>query len=207
MKEIVERQISYDMVKAVFNNKGYVFFEGGDLDLNIFGIRASSDVINRFNDFVCVAYKINGEKKVNIYEATTDPGRFWLQNPINNKGCAILKEGQYRGVYKLGKHQGKYKALVQVGNEVEVYRDDNKDLVLDKNELSVMSGYFGINIHRSHPKYEVTEVNKYSAGCQVILNPKEFDELITLCKDSSGIWGDKFTYTLLNDLDFNLILL
>jgi hypothetical protein len=32
---------------------------------------------------------------------------------MNSKGCAILKEGQYKGVYEIDLHNGKYEAICQ----------------------------------------------------------------------------------------------
>ena len=46
-------------------------------------------------------------------QCTTLPGLYWLENPMNSKGCAILKEGQYKGVYEIDLHNGKYEAICQ----------------------------------------------------------------------------------------------
>jgi len=29
---------------------------------------------------------------------TVDPGLYYLKNPLNHKGCAIIPEGQYLGL-------------------------------------------------------------------------------------------------------------
>ena len=42
--------------------------------------------------------KKNGKWKFFCFEATTDPGDNWMDNPmVREKGTAILKPGQYRG--------------------------------------------------------------------------------------------------------------
>ena len=112
---------------------------------------------------------------------------------MNSKGCAILKAGQYRGAYQIGLHKGKYEALVQRGGKVTVYRDNNKDDTLDR--VTEDSGYFGINIHKSLRHHQ--EVGLYSAGCQVFQNSHDFKEFMLLVKRSSVLYGDTFTYTLI----------
>lgn len=62
---------------------------------------------------------------------------------------------------------------------------------------------FGINIHRAHQDYELETVDKYSAGCQVIQDPNEFDVFMGVVKKSAEIFGNKFTYTLINENDIN----
>ena len=82
--------------------------------------------------------------------------------------------------------------------EVEVYRDDNKDMILDYNESTIDKGFFGINFHRSNPHTESYRVDKWSAGCQVFKKAKDFYEFMTICKVAKDEWGNSFTYTLLN---------
>ena len=113
-------------------------------------------------------------------------------------GTAILKAGQYRGSHKLGQHRGQYDALVQ-HRPVTVYRDTNKDDVFDMEPDTESSGYFGINIHRSNSSRESTQVDKWSAGCQVFANPNEYAMIIELCKRSARDWGNSFTYTLIEE--------
>jgi len=116
---------------------------------------------------------------------------------LNVSGTAILVPGQYRGVYKIGKHRGQYEALVQLGGRVKVYRDRNKDEVLDMNPDTADEGYFGINIHKAGT--QSTEVNKWSAGCQVFANEYDFRQFMNLVKRSAELWGETFTYTLVDE--------
>ena len=79
------------------------------------------------------------------------------------EGCAaIVCDRQYKGLWQIGMHRGKYRALVQRGI-IAVYRDDNKDKVIDRDPSTIMEGYFGINGH--HAGEESTVVGKWSAGC------------------------------------------
>ena len=190
-----------DTIKA----KGYKWFENGDYNLNIVGVRNSEtleEVTNKFDDCITISYKVDGLWKMDCYPCTTDPGKYWVENLINEDGVAILKENQYRSTYQIGMHQGKYEALCQV-KPVEVYRDDNLDNCYDLNEDSVQEGLFGINIHRA-TKYEgttSTQVDKWSAGCQVIASNNNWQNFMGLCKQSRDIWGNSFTYTLINSDD------
>ena len=69
-------------------------------------------------------------------------------------------------------------ALCQRNGEVEVYRDDNKDQILDFDDVTKEWGYFGINIHRSNPSTESTIVEKWSAGCQVFKKIADYNEFL-----------------------------
>ena len=167
-------------------------------NLNIIGIREDNPITDKFNDLMCVFWKYDGRWNMIQMDVTTLAGLHWLKKPMNPKGCAILKEGQYSGCWAVGMHRGKYKALTQV-KPVKVYRDDDKDAEYDMIESSVQEGMYGINIHRSHSKSEVANVNKFSAGCQVIHNPHEYDVFIKMCQEAVEVWGNSFTYTLIKE--------
>jgi len=186
----------------VMTRKGYAVFENDSkaLNLNYIGVRDTASV-NTFNDIFVMFWKYRGQWSSFWRPGTTDPGTYWLDNPMNTHGTAILKEGQYRGAWKLGKHQGKYTALVQ-RKEVTVIRDGNKDGVLDIEGGYEDTGYFGINHHRANSKNESVQVDKWSAGCQVTADPHLYDVFIQLCQESEEIWGEGLTYTLLNVTDF-----
>ena len=97
-------------------------------------------------------------------------------------------------------HRGKYKALVQTGNAVKVFRDFNRDNKYDYDESTVEWGYFGINNHRGG-KYKIMNyINKFSAECQVFKDPKDFGELMKLCEDSLRYFPKgKFSYALIEE--------
>ena len=180
---------------------GYRVFEG-ELNLNIIGIRHNNTRANTFNDVICVLYQQGGEWQLKQYKATTDAGIYWRQNPMNIDGTAVLIAGQHKSLWKLGYHQGKYRALVQ-HKPVVVLRDNDKNTELDTEVTpeSLQQGYFGINCHRANSKTTSTQVDKWSAGCQVLANPSYFDEFINLCDQSAAKYGPYFTYTLLNQSD------
>jgi hypothetical protein len=194
-----------EQIEAAVKAKNYKWFEDSDnqgFDVNIVGIRNSSTgktVTNKFDDWMTVSYKENGEWKFHIWACTTDPGTKAVKEFHNPNGVARLIPNQYRGVWKIDLHQGKYKALCQRLGNVKVWRDKNKDMLFE--EATVQEGSFGINIHRSNPKTESEYVENWSEGCQVFKRVKDFNELMTICEKSSQIHGNAFSYTLLESKD------
>jgi hypothetical protein len=193
-----------DNIKSYFSAKDYKFFDTPHrkLNLNLIGVRRDNQGSNTFDDFLLVMYREEELMISHRWQATTDPGKYWLIHPMNPKGTAVLVPGQYRATWQLGKHQGKYEALVQ-RKPVKVWRDNSKDEVIDYNNIVTLvdEGYFGINIHRSNPYDMSYEVNKWSAGCQVFKKVDDFNTFMELCRDSAKIYGPKFTYTLIDEKD------
>ena len=195
-----------EQIESAVKAKGYKWFTSDNYDVNIVGVRnadTNGEVTNKFDDHVTISYKDeNGEWNFHCFDATTDPGKHWVENIMRKEGVAILKEGQYRGSHKIGLHQGKYEALRQQ-KPVTVYRDNNKDGSYDMNEENTQTGLFGINIHRA-TKWEgkkSTQIDKWSAGCQVIAANDDFRLFMEICRKARDVWGNSFTYTLINSDD------
>lgn len=169
-------------------------------ELNIIGIRANTSVPNVFNDSLNVLFTDNTGRLASLsWRATTDPGTYWLKNPMNPQGTAILKPGQYVGSHALGMHRGKYLALVQV-RPLTVIRDFNRDGKADYTLGREESGLFGINIHRASSEGTTKTIDKYSAGCQVFANADDFSVFLQLAERHKNLYGNSFTYTLLSGL-------
>jgi len=119
---------------------------------------------NQFND-LRVAFTVRGGAPFLIgkWEATTEPGRYYTDHPMNPKGAARIAFGQYKA-WKVGIHAGSHEALVQCG-PLRVHRDLNGDYsrVGDAEETG---SSFGINQHWGYdlPK---DDIGKASAGCLV----------------------------------------
>jgi len=186
----------------ISTKKGFVLFPGAikDYDLNIWGIRSANKRSGKYDDLEVVFWYYNGVWIHRIYSITTDPGKEYLKEPLNSKGTAILKEGQWRGMWAEGLHQGKYPALVQV-KPVTVVRDFNRDEILDLDSGVEEKGLFGINNHRASINKDSDYVGKYSAGCQVFQYSKDFFEFMDIIGHAKEIWGNSFTYTLINEND------
>jgi hypothetical protein len=176
-------------LKRAFSAKNYVFFENGDYNVNIIGIRNSSTgqkVTNAFDDKMVLAYKEKDNWTIHEWAITTD----------NGAGTARVKPGQYRGSHHIGLHQGKYEALRQCG-PLTVYRDDIKDGVY--NEHRTDTGVFGINIHKAG--VDSVQVNNWSEGCQVFKRTQDFNRFMEIVKKAATIHGNRFTYTLIESKD------
>ena len=179
-------------------NEGYKVFKEGLHNANIIGVRSSSRVPGAFDDslYYC-AKSLDGWFCIKFL-ITTDAGLHYFEHPFNpTKGTAILAAGQYRGAYKLGLHRG-YPALVQHGAAVKIWRDRNRDNIIDIHpDQSSSTGYFGINIHKAGD--HSTNVHKWSAGCQVFAREADYQLFLQLCRLSADYWSNSFTYTLLED--------
>lgn len=192
-------------VLRVMRRKGYRHRDGSTSTyVNIIGVRSENKKSNKFDDYLLAVYRSeeNLEWVCDVWEVTTDPGKYWLEHPMNANGTAILVPGHYLEAYSLGKHQGKYEAICQRG-PVLVWRDNNKDDTLDYMAAEDgVAGIYGINIHRSNPYSESYLVGKWSAGCQVFKRIADFEEFMDTCRFSAKKMGDTFTYTLLEESDF-----
>ena len=62
---------------------------------------------------------------------------------------------------------------------------------------------FGINLHRASAYKELEDVDKNSAGCQVIQDPNEFEIHMNVVSKAAEIWGNEFTYTLINESNYS----
>ena len=191
---------SREQIETAVKAKGYVWFEGAkDFDVNIVGVRNSATgqkVTNAFDDCITISYKEGGTWESHCWMATTDPGKKGMLEGKAAGGVARLVEGQYRGSYTLGLHQGKYEALKQQ-KPVKVYRDGDRDLEYDENKIA--EGIFGINIHKAGA--DSTYVENWSEGCQVFKRAKDFEEFMSICRKAAAIHGKSFTYTLIESND------
>ena len=200
---------SREQIETAVKAKGYKWFEDTSnktYDVNIVGVRnntpnVTDKVTNVFDDLITISFKNEkGVWEIYCWNATVDPGKKsmleWNKMGIKG-GCARLVPNQYRSVWMIDKHQGKYDALCQRNGNVKVYRDSNFDLVYD--ETKIAEGSFGINIHKAGQ--DSTWIENWSAGCSVFKRVKDFDVFMKICKKAAKIHGNKFSYTLLESTD------
>lgn len=194
---------SKEQIEKAVKSQGYVWFDGAkDYDVNIVGVRNATPgqkVTNLFDDKLTLSYKINGEWFYHEWEATTEPGKKGVMQFHNSGGVARLVPDQYRGVYKVSMHQGKYQALCQRLGDVTVWRDKNRDMDFD--EIIRDTGMFGINIHKAGTVSNFVE--NWSEGCQVFKRTKDFNDFMVLINRAKEIHGNHFTYTLIISSDIN----
>jgi len=195
-----------EQIERSVKAKGYKWFDDAankTYDVNIVGIRnnapsVADKVTNVFDDHLTISFKDeNGVWQFYCWRATTDPGKKGVQQFGNKKGVARLVPNQYRGVYMIDKHGGKYTALCQRGGNVTVYRDADRNLEFDESKLD--TGMFGINIHKAGR--DSTWVENWSEGCQVFKRSMDFDAFMKICQKARKIWGNRFSYTLLESTD------
>ena len=190
-----------DIVRSV-ERKGYTL-DKRPYKLTVVGIRNGNPVSqDKFDDTLAYIYfDQNGNPQGRVGVATTDPSTFYLKNPMNQSGAAILKSGEYKDTYVVGTHAGKYTALVQRLKPVTVIRDKDRDGYTDFLNTTE-SGFFGINIHRaSRGKNNVAVIGRDSAGCQVWQNEADFNAMMRAAEDSKAKYGNSFTYILLDERD------
>jgi hypothetical protein len=195
------RKFTANEIIAVMQSKGYKLYYDGST--NLIGVRSNNTAPNSFDDALYDIRFINGTPVMKYYQITTDPGTPNLLKPLSPNGCAILKPGQYRSMWSVGKHKGKYDALVQV-KPCTVLRDYDKDNALDFSVVRQETGLFGINCHKATNGIISKLVGAYSAGCQVHADANRFDnEFMGDMKSMAQKYGNSFTYTLLTERDFN----
>jgi hypothetical protein len=165
-KRLVDKIVAYMKMKGyqiyTVNGKvNIVYIEGMNPDGSL-----NDDTPNWFND-VRIVFEYRGDKPeiLGIWEATTEPGYFYTQNPMNPDGCARIQFGQYHA-WQVGYHgvADPHEALVQYDN-VTLCRDLNQDYSRIGDKL--YTGYdFGINQHWGGDS-PVDSIGRWSAGCLV----------------------------------------
>lgn len=198
--------MTYSEIEKLYEKNEYKF-RTEDYALNIFGIRSKESRSNKFDDKIGIAWRVENSKFIIIDNATTDPGKYWLELPSVREGTIIVVPNQYTEVYEKGLHAGKYDAFKQCAPMVYV-RDNDRNMDLDfslyrdlqKRKIHSFSAIRGTNLHRASENKIVQFVEKYSAGCQVVQNPTFFARMIMLRDLSISEGYKKFDYTLFEEL-------
>jgi hypothetical protein len=81
---------------------------------------------------------------------------------------------------------------------VTILRDYDRNAILDFKNGTPETGMFGINIHHASVNGTTKTVDNYSAGCQVFANINEFNLFMQLCEKHKQLYGNSFTYTLID---------
>lgn len=148
-----------------------VYVEGVNLDGTV-----NADEMNQWNDLRLILTFYNGIPKIiNRWQATTEPGWKYTNQPLNPNGAFRIAFGQYRA-WAVGWHKT-HEALVQVG-EITGYRDRNKDGFRIGDKIVVGSD-FGVNQHWG---YNMPQVDGASAGCLVGQSTKGHLEFMKIVK-------------------------
>ena len=103
---IALKQSEIRTLLGVLKSKGYRIYSK-PYELNIVGRRTDNTKANSFDDYIYIFYKNNDDDWEGYKaKATTDAGTYWLEKPMQSKGTALLKGGQYVDTYKIDLHNG-----------------------------------------------------------------------------------------------------
>lgn len=200
MKEFTKKRVR--QIAQYMKAWGYVVYTEPQ-KLNIVGLRSANTTANTFDDTILVFW-YDETKNLNFraYKASTDPGTYWLNNPMEALGAAILKGGQYVDAWQLidtVRFGFTTKEFMQV-KPVTIIRDYNRDAILDFMNGRETTGLYGINIHTgTTPHNNSITVDKWSAGCQVLPIWAEWQEFLQLAGKHKELYGNLFSYTLLDE--------
>ena len=156
--------------------------------------RPNNKVTNKFDDWIVL---VVGGRMYGPWKCTTMPGLYYMINPMNENNTCVIHPGQYINCFVRGYHKD-YMAIRQC-RPIKYYVDANKDgfYDLDENKTQVAIRY--TNVHRANPKFESIQVDNYSAGCIVLANPKDFNDMMALAlKRGDGPDKNLYTLTVLN---------
>jgi hypothetical protein len=199
--------IQYMQVKKLWFSRfpkhlNIIYVEGMNKDGSL-----NDDEPNVFNDLRLVICFENGTPEiVGSWEATSEPGAFWTNHPMNPKGAARIAFGQYKA-WRVGVHprkggKGSHEALVQVG-EISVHRDLNKNFTRTGDAVDVGSS-FGVNQHWGYD-LPVNDIGRASAGCLVGRTKdghREFMKIIKTDPRFTASNGYKYMTTVIAGDDF-----
>ncbi|HEY9743981.1 MAG TPA: peptidoglycan-binding domain-containing protein [Coleofasciculaceae cyanobacterium] len=181
-KDFASRIIKYMKAKnyeIAIGSQQYniVYVEGIEAEGSV-----NSDQPNYFNDRRMVIQILEGKPKIiGNWDGTTEPGYYYTYNPVNTKGAARIKFGQYKA-WRVGIHYGggaePHEALVQDG-PITVHRDFNQDMIRTGDKLD--TGLFDINQHWGYDMPR-NNISFASAGCLVGRTRQGHREFMQLIK-------------------------
>lgn len=120
-------------------------------------------------------------------EATTEPGAYWTENPMNPDGAFHIDLGQQTAWVPGSYHD--HPALVQARN-LNGTRDSKRHYARDGAHVS---GLYGVHHHAGYD-YPKNNIGKSSAGCQVSrLVSKHLECMDILHSDKR--WSSSFVWT------------
>lgn len=193
--------ISVEKLMKAYQSVGrepFGYTPGKPYDLNLIGVRSDDHTPDVFNDCLAVLWEDKFGWNLIAHEATTDPGLYYLNNPINSSGTFIMAPGFHKGLWKLGTHKG-YEAFQQVGVATG-WRDADRDKEMDMMPgKTVQVSNAGVNMHRAKDEGESQVVGQWSAGCQVRKRDDDHEIVIELAKRAINYWNNSFSYMLFTE--------
>jgi hypothetical protein len=160
--------------KYPIGNFNIIYLEG----VNINGV-LNNDAPDMFNDVRAV---FNRERCLDCWQATSEPGRWYTDFPMNYLGAFRIAFGFHERAWEIGIHgvNDPHEALIQVA-EVAGYRDYNKDMIRTGDQQ--VTGVYGINQHHGYD-LPPNSIGKASAGCLVGRTRFGHRQFIEYCRNS-----------------------
>lgn len=181
----------------------------GKGEVNIVGIEGinqdgtfNNDQPDRWNDLIGLLSFENGYPIwLCLFVGTTEPGSYYVKNPLNIGGAARLDTGYHEALWQIGLHRG-YTALTQTGT-ARLVRDGNRNHRRD--DKKTLEKWRGVNLHTTKTTgwrgmFNNSSIGRWSAGCTVIKKPEEFQKFMGYVMGSSQYKADKahkFDYRLI----------
>ena len=191
-------KLTFDRLASAVLKQGYLFFERGDYNLNLVGIRrlGVKPAASTFCDTLAVLFRQGARDVMLTMPCTTDPGRTHDDDPLTQDANTVLPPGQYPGMWRVGLYRGQYPALVQ-NSKCPVYRltsdpDSDADIIVDY-------GNYAINCHRASEAMGRRRISRWSPGSQVVEHSEDYGMLMSLARVAATRWGNQISYTLLTD--------
>jgi hypothetical protein len=183
-------------IKLTKPTKGYnayvIGLEGCNSDFSV-----SNDALDGWNDAVGVlCIDSNGTVKLSqLFQGTTEPGRYYVQNRLNPEGAAVaLIDYLHKDIWVRGAHKDQQNCLIQEGAKISVIRDGNGNGRRDASE-PIRTGFFGINMHHTKGNYDIKSIGRWSAGCTVIPNVQQHQYIMSIVNRAEN---KKISYILLD---------
>jgi hypothetical protein len=205
--------ITPDIIVQAFNNCGFKLYDDGSS--NIYAIRVTNEITDKFDDFEGNIWKEDDGWKGYVFMATTKPGAYQFDNndfPTVKgvTGSALIARGQHHGVweYVQNGHDG-HSALLQVG-DFTIYRITTKQY--DLSTAPQMTGGGATDTERwwidNHPvwncpnDYVYPNISNWSFGCVVGAKPCDFNGIhIPRVMQDIPTFGNKFTLSMFDLID------
>lgn len=168
------------------------YYQGQNLpiqEINLIGIRDTTDIAK---DIINDTLGYWTKDKIFLCRGTTDPSVFYTLDKASRhpSGTFHLDNGWHEKIWRIGTHKG-YEALVNKWDSkpelcckpTRGWRDANYNFVQDVNE-TLIKDWVGVNLHRMHETVLQKVIGKYSAGCQVVQDIKNFRHIIDTVKST-----------------------
>lgn len=164
-------ELATEEAARVYRTLGRVYagrdwsFESREFGVLMTAVRSMSRIAGQYDDRLYMLWLRGGVIHGEVFAFNCDPSPKYLRRPVrqaqNRGGTAALVHPQQVCGYYHAKHMGKTLGLCQYRktDKVRVWRDGNKDDVLDYDTCPEDVGHFGINWHIGGRK------DVGSAGC------------------------------------------